>query len=138
VETPEKQKNQENKAKAEEVKTQWKQMSSERFNDKTLAEGVSAQEYNLLKVDKGLVIQATRDFKAPDLKEALDQNNIENSERYIAPPKEVGGWHKFAKTKIIPNTPKSQRAQEYKQKEAQNKKSAGQPKKGGRGWLHTN
>jgi hypothetical protein len=35
----------------------------ERFDDKTKAEGVSVANYSSLKVERGTVIHATRDFK---------------------------------------------------------------------------
>ena len=48
----------------EALKTQWKLMWSERFDDKVVAEGVSANDYDILQVERGLIIHATREFKA--------------------------------------------------------------------------
>ncbi len=120
------------KALVENIKGQWKLLWNERFNDKLKAEGISAQNYELLKVDRGTVIQATRDFKPLNLKEVLEENKIQTPERFIQPNPQVGGWNKFVKTKIT-NQPKTRRqASDYTPK----KTASMQPKKGGRGWLH--
>jgi hypothetical protein len=116
----------------EELKGEWKLLWSERFNDKVKAEGVSVANYSSLHVEQGTVIHATRDFKALNFKEILEQHKVEQPERFIQPSPEVGGWNKFIKTKIT--TP----AQKSKRTVCDTKKSAGQqPKKNGRGWLHT-
>lgn len=122
------------KALVESIKTEWKLMWNERYNDKIKAEGVSAQNYNLLKVDRGTIIHATRDFKPLNLKEVLEQNKIETPDRYIPPSPQIGGWNKFVKTKITnqTNNKRKHRSLEYAPKKA----STGQSKKGGRGWLH--
>lgn len=120
------------KALVENIKGQWKLLWNERFNDKLKAEGISAQNYELLKVDRGTVIQATRDFKPLNLKEVLEENKIQTPERFIQPNPQIGGWNKFVKTKIT-NQPKTRRqASDYTPK----KTASMQPKKGGRGWLH--
>ena len=75
-------------------------MWNERYNDKIKAEGVSAQNYDLLKVDKGTIIHATRDFKPLNLKEVLEENKIETPDRYISPNPQIGGWNKFVKTNV--------------------------------------
>jgi len=113
----------------EAIKLQWKLLWNERFNDKLRAEGVSENDYEILKVERGTIIHATRDYKALNFKEILDQHKVEQPERFIQPNVQVGGWNKFVKTKIntgprtMPEIPK--------------KKGVKQPKKSGRGWLHT-
>jgi len=117
----------------EELKVEWKRLWLERLDDKVRAEGIAIEDYSSLFVDKGTVIHATRDFKALNFKEILEQHQIENTDRYIPPPKEVGGWNKFIKQQITSkNHSKTKRAELY---EAE-KKEKQQPKKGGRGWLH--
>lgn len=112
----------------EAIKSQWKLLWNERFNDKLRAEGVSENNYEILKVERGTIIHATRDYKALNFKEILDQHKVEQPERFIQPNVQTGGWNKFVKTKIhtaprpMPEIPK--------------KKGAQQPKKSGRGWLH--
>jgi hypothetical protein len=126
------------KAAVEKLRAEWKLLWSNRFDDKIRAEGVSAENYAALRVERGTVIHATRDFKALDLREVLQQNNVKDADRFVQPHKEVGGWTKFAKKEIIPNTPRSQRLAIKNQIRAQTKKPANQQqKKGGRGWLHT-
>ena len=112
-------------------------MWRERFDDKLMAEGVSANDYDILKVEKGLVIHATRDFKALSFKEILQQKLVENPERYISPDVNVGGWNKFVKTEIRKNKPqRGKLAALYKSEKSSSKQAGQQPKKGGRGWLH--
>ncbi len=117
----------------EKLKTQWKLLWSERFNDKVLAEGVSVCDYATLKVERGTVIHATKDFKALSFKEIVEQNVVENLDRVIQPNVQVGGWSKFVKTEII--GPRSQKNTRTLQ-DVPVKRSVKQPKKGGRGWLH--
>jgi hypothetical protein len=115
----------------DELKVEWKQLWTERLDDKVRAEGIAVKDYSSLFVDKGLVIHATRDCKPLNFKEILDQHKVVNPERYVSPSPEVGGWKKFVKTNMarpkpareMPELPKS------KGKNVQSKKS-------GRGWLH--
>jgi hypothetical protein len=124
----------EQKKLVEELKVQWKLMWSERFNDKTKAEGVSVADYASLMVERGTIIHATRDFKALSFKEIIQQNMIKEPERFIQPDVNVGGWNKFIKTKIASNNPqKNKRVNFY----VPEKSTRQQPKKSGRGWLHT-
>ena len=58
----------------EELKVQWKRLWLERVDDKVRAEGIAVQDYSSLFVDKGTVIHATRDFKALNFKEILEQH----------------------------------------------------------------
>src|SRR5512135_1594673 len=84
------------------LKVQWKSLWSDRFDDHVRAEGIASQSYAMLFVEKGTVIHATRSFKALSFKDILQQNQVQNSERYIPPHPEVGGWGKFVKTHINP------------------------------------
>ena len=55
------------------------------------------------------------------------------ADRYVEPSNREGGWNKFIKTNIASPRVKSERAAPLG-----NAKSVGQqPKKGGRGWLHS-
>jgi len=60
-----------------ELKTQWKLMWSERFDDRVRAEGVSVNDYAILDVEKGTIIHATKDFKILTLKQILEKHKIE-------------------------------------------------------------
>jgi hypothetical protein len=118
----------------EELKAQWKLLWRERFNDKVRAEDVAVKDYASLRVEKGIIIHANRDFKALNFKEILDQHMIENPDRFIQPDVKVGGWHKFAKTQIS-----SSKFHKNRQtfEPATKKQTSQQLRKGGRGWLHT-
>ena len=118
----------------EELKIQWKKMWQERLDDKVRAEGVATAEYCHLFVEQGTIIHATRDFKALNFKEILEQHEVENAERYISPDPHVGGWTKFIKTNITNYPPRRQRRADFYRDEYKREKQ--QPKKGGRGWLH--
>ncbi len=117
----------------DEVKTQWKLLWSERFDDKERAEGVSTNDYQVLYIEQGTIIHATRDFKALSFKQILDQHMLENPERYIQPDINIGGWKKFIRTEVTNKNPKvRKRAAFYIPEKPKNQT----PKKGGRGWLH--
>jgi hypothetical protein len=117
----------------EELRTEWKKLWQERFDDHVRAEGIAVTDYSSLFVDQGTIIHATRDYKALNFKEILEKHEIENAERFIQPNPQVGGWNKFIKTEIKTPKPKKQaRTETY----SQEKKEPQQPKKGGRGWLH--
>ncbi len=115
----------------EKLKVQWKLLWSERFNDKVRAEDVSVGDYAYLRVERGTIIHATRDFKALSFKEILEQHLVED--RFVQPDVHVGGWNKFVKTKITNCRPqRNERTLPYIPK----KQIVQQSKKGGRGWLH--
>lgn len=117
----------------EALKIQWKRLWQERVDDKVRAEGIATDEYLELFVEKGTIIHATRDYKALNFREILEQHQIANADRFIPPPPQIGGWAKFVKINITRQKQrKSTRALLY----CEDKKKKKQPKKGGRGWLH--
>ena len=117
----------------EQLKLEWKRLWQERLDDKVRAEGIAAEEYSKLFVDKGLIIHATRDFKALSFKEILEQHQVENAERFIPPSPQVGGWAKFVKTNVtVQRVHRGKRALLYVEPVREKQ----QLKKGGRGWLH--
>lgn len=119
----------------EALRLQWKLLWSERFNDRVKAEDVSVGDYVPLQVERGTIIHATRDFKPLSFNDILRQNITENPERFVQPDAQVGGWNKFVRTKITKRS-SGGRDGDF----ASSKKKTGQvqqPKKGGRGWLHT-
>ena len=118
----------------EELKVEWKQLWSERFDDKQRAEGVSVADYTSLRVERGTIIHATRNFKALNFKEILEQHRLEDPERFVQPDTNMGGWNKFIKNKITnQSSERHKRAAAY----VPEKRAVQQPKKGGRGWLHS-
>ena len=118
----------------EELKVEWKRLWSERLDDKTRAEGIAVDDYSSLFIDKGTVIHATRDFKALNFKDILEQHEVLNAERYIPPNPHVGGWGKFVKDNI------ATKQQSKRKKSAsffvEEKTEKQQSKKNGRGWLN--
>jgi len=122
----------------EELKVQWKLLWSERFDDKERAEGISVDDYSLLRVERGTIIHATRDFKALSFKEILEHHMVENPDRFVQPGINVGGWNKFIKKEITNHSPQksSKRIASYTA-EKPGTRVVQQPKKGGRGWLHS-
>jgi hypothetical protein len=117
----------------EALRIEWKKLWQERVDDKVRAEGVATADYCDLCVEKGTIIHATRDFKALNFKEILEQHQIENADRFIPPSPQIGGWTKFIRVNITnQRLPKHRRAELYRAE----KKGRQQPKKGGRGWLH--
>lgn len=117
----------------DELKIQWQRLWRERIDDKVRAEGIAVDDYNQLFIDKGTIIHATRDFKALNFKEILEEYEISNAERYIPPDPHVGGWTKFVKNNINNQQPKRKKLAELY---AEEKKEKQQLKKNGRGWLH--
>jgi len=118
----------------EELRVQWKKLWQERVDDKVRAEGVATADYCDLFVEKGTVIQATRNFKVLSFKEILKQHEVENADRFIPPPPDIGGWTKFIKMNITKQQPGRKRRAELCWDE--NKRIDLKPKKGDRGWLH--
>jgi hypothetical protein len=116
----------------DELKIEWRRLWRERVDDKVRAEGIAIDDYSVLFIDKGTIIHATRDFKALNLKDILDQHEILNAERYIPPDPSVGGWTKFVKENIT----KQQRKDKYTEFYGAQKTEKRQLKKNGRGWLH--
>lgn len=117
----------------EKLKVQWKLLWTERFDDKVKAEGISMSNYESLRVERGTIIHATRDFKALSFKEILEQYLVENPDRFVQPDVNIGGWNKFVKTEISNLRPQGNKRA---LPDVPKKQAAKQPKKGGRGWLH--
>jgi hypothetical protein len=118
----------------ETLKIQWKKLWQERVDDKLRAEGIATADYCDLFVDRGTIIHATRNYKALNFKEILEQHEIVNVDRVIPPDPHIGGWNKFIKTNITHQRLRKKRRAEFYCDE--NKREKQQHKKGGRGWLH--
>ena len=116
----------------DELKIEWKRLWRERVDDKVRAEGIAIDDYSVLFIDKGTIIHATRDFKAINFKDILDQHEIQNADRYIPPDPHVGGWTKFVKDNITKQSKKDKFTEFYGVKRTEKQ----QLKKNGRGWLH--
>ncbi len=117
----------------DQLKVEWKKLWRERVDDKVRAEGIAIDNYDSLFIDKGTIIHATRDFKALNFKDILDEYQIQNSERYIPANPQVGGWTKFIKENITSKKQKNRKLAELYQPQKVEKQ---QLKQNGRGWLH--
>ncbi|HUK84327.1 MAG TPA: hypothetical protein VLU95_00545, partial [Candidatus Acidoferrum sp.] len=96
-------------------------------------EGVSVNDYSSLRVNRGTVIHATRNFKALNFSDIVKEHLAEDSEKFNQPSVSEGGWNKFIKTNITNCPKRSKRADLYVPAKSVDQ----QPKKGGRGWLHS-
>jgi hypothetical protein len=112
---------------ADQLKTEWKLMWRERYDDRAKAEGVSIANYDALQIERGTIIHATRDYKLLNFKDILAQHKIEHPDRFIEPNPSVGGWGKFIKTEITPKP----LVNKYQSKSTTAPKSNRR-----RGWLH--
>lgn len=124
----------EQKELVEQLKVEWKLLWSECFNDRVRAEDISVKDYESLLVERGTIIQATRNFKVLTFKGILEEHMIENPERFLQPDVSVGGWHKFIKTEINSRKPPTSK---HAVSQIPRKREIQQAKKGGRGWLHS-
>jgi hypothetical protein len=117
----------------EELKVQWKRLWQESVDDKIRAEGVTTADYCDLFVEKGTIIHATKDYKALNFREILEQHQIAKVDMFVSPNPQIGGWTKFIKLNITNQRSRKKRRAEFYCNE---KKEKQQLKKGGRGWLH--
>lgn len=116
----------------DEIRVEWKRLWQERLDDKVRAEGIATDNYDQLFIDRGTIIHATRDCKALNFKDILEEHKIINAERYVPVDPQIGGWAKFVKTNI---TNQKSRHKDHADLPLE-KKEKQQSKKSGRGWLH--
>jgi len=115
------------------LKEEWRVLWRERFDDRVRAEGVAVRDYPLVFMDRGFVIFASRDAKAPCFSEVVE---FWASQGLIyAPDPNVGGWGKFVRT-FLARRSERRRIAESANSSNGNCKKRQQLKKGGRGWLH--
>jgi hypothetical protein len=114
----------------EELKRQWRLLWIERIDDKLKAEGIANRDFYMLFVERGTVIMATKDYKPLDFRQLLQQHDLVHDEGLVTSPS-VGGWGKFAR-ETYGKRPGNTRKRGF----IKPVYLSGQPKKGGRGWLH--
>lgn len=124
----------------EELKRQWKLMWTERIDDKVRAEGIADKDFELLFVNRGTVIAATRCYRSLDFREILEayEAPYDVKVKQEVPSVHVGGWRKFGRAVAASQTGSRRRRRAW---QAADGAAAGKPraqplKKGGRGWLH--
>ncbi|MCW3981872.1 MAG: hypothetical protein NWE81_01970 [Candidatus Bathyarchaeota archaeon] len=122
----------------DELRQQWRTLWRERIDDRIRAEGISNKDFNLLFVDRGTVIVATRCCKPPDFKDILEQYNApyEVKVKQDQPSPEMGGWRKFGRGLAAVRRQKTRRQRFDQSRDSRVRVPEGQLKKGGRGWLH--
>jgi hypothetical protein len=121
----------------EELKRQWKLLWRERIDDKVRAEGIADKDFELLFVDRGTVIAATRGYRSLDFKEILEDYGApyDAKVKQEVPSPLVGGWRKFGR-EMAARRRDAKRSASWPN-EDESKVKTQQLKKGGRGWLHT-
>jgi hypothetical protein len=118
----------------EELKTEWKRLWRERFDDRVRAEGIANKDYSQVFVERGTVILATRNFKLMNFRDVLEAHGIVDVHKYVSPDPWVGGWGKFVRANIT-----AQRGGKAVKRAASyvaEPKVKQHLKKGGRGWMH--
>ena len=120
----------------EELRQQWTTLWRERIDDKVRAEGIADKNFELLFVDKGTVIMATRRYKPLEFKEILEEYEApyEVKVKEERPLPHVGGWRKFGRQ--IATRARSRRKLWLEDNSKRRRNGNLQLKKGGRGWLH--
>jgi hypothetical protein len=115
------------------LKDEWRDLWDQKIDDKWLAESLARREYALLFVGEGDVVSASRKARSPDFREILETHERLLGERLRPIDPNVGNWGKFIREEIMgPRMRKRPVRRMDKVELARN----GQPKKGGRGWLH--
>ena len=112
---------------------QWKTLWREKIDDPIKAEKIANNTYSSLYIEKGTIIQASRNYKIPSFKEIVRLNKIENGERYIPPNPNIGGWTKFTKKYITSQKTNKKNPNPLIQK---NRDKKNLQKQSGRGWIH--
>ncbi|MEM2914189.1 MAG: hypothetical protein QXH91_02125 [Candidatus Bathyarchaeia archaeon] len=114
------------------LKQEWRLLWMERFDDRVRGEGVAVRDYNLLFMDRGSIIFATRDAKAPSFSEIIEFWASQGC--VYAPNPSIGGWGKFIRTEL--KRVAHSRAKMFHDSRSMRRCEKQQLKKGGRGWLH--
>jgi hypothetical protein len=117
------------------LRCEWKTMWRNRIDDDLRAEGIAANNYERLFVDRGLILFATRNFKPPDFQEILKSHLSTYDVESMNPNNLRGGYRKFIQDNIIKKNSKSNR-KEYVKKELEKMKEHKHIKHRGKGWLH--
>jgi hypothetical protein len=118
----------------QEIRKEWKELWNQRIEDKLIAEDVASKTYELLFIERGVVLRASKDYKPPELEKIIEMNEKILGKEPISPDPNVGGWRKFSK-EVLSKQPRQHNSLR-KAVEISKKPKSGQLKKGGRGWLH--
>ena len=116
------------------LKEEWKSLWRERIDDKLRAEGIANRDYDMLFLDRGTVIFASRDAEIPSFREVLEVWAPPNIPYAVPPDPRVGGWRKFIRTELRQTVESRKRRFDYRERASKMKKQ--HLRKGGCGWLH--
>ena len=119
-----------------ELRQEWILMWRSRWDDKVRAEGIAIKDFERLFVDQGLVIFATRTFKAPKFHEILEKHLSPEEAERLDPSPVRGGIRKFIKEYITSQKDSRKMIREETRQELERLKKAQQTRHGGAGWLH--
>lgn len=73
----------------------------QRIDDRERAESIARRDYELLFIERGTVISATRDYKIQSLEEIIEELERQLKTKIErAPDPRTGGWGKFVKDHI--------------------------------------
>lgn len=113
------------------LKADWANLWKTKHEDEIKAEGISVDDFEMLFVDRGEIIHATRDFRPLSFREILEKHvGSEDASRVDIDPN-VGGWRKFAKQ----NFPARRRQSKRERPKVKVDLSQHQ-RKAGKGWLN--
>jgi len=120
----------------DELRQEWKLMWRSRIDDKVRAEGIADKTYERLFVERGLILLATRNFSPPDFQDILRRHLTPEEAERVQPDPNRGGIRKFIREYITIQDKVRSRLKEELRAQLEQMKQHGQPKHGGRGWLH--
>ena len=78
------------------IKLEWQELWDQKIEDKLIAEDMARRDYQLLFVERGTIIKASRNYKPPNLDEIMQLNEALLGLKLTYPDPEVGGWRKFS------------------------------------------
>jgi hypothetical protein len=119
----------------QEIRREWKDLWDQKVEDKLIAEDIARKSYELLFVDAGTVIRASKNYSPLNLEEIMDRNEKIIGLRLTNPTPEEGGFRKFAKN-VLSKQPRLNQNHARRQEPPEVKVKKGPAKKSGRGWLH--
>jgi len=117
------------------IRCDWKNLWDNRIHDSSLAEDVASTNYDLLFIEKGTIIKATKDYRPPNLENIFERNEKLLDVSFSPLNPKVGGWRKFSRD-ILSKQPRWSKASHRIEESLENNKNNCLAKKGSRGWLH--
>jgi hypothetical protein len=117
------------------IRKEWRELWDHKIEDKIAAEDVARRNYELLFVERGTVIQATKDYQPLDLREIMEKNEKMLGVKLTQPNPHTGGWRKFSKD-VLAKQARWRHTAPHTRPHTSKKILHQNRKKAGRGWLH--